>query len=74
MDRVRFRLSLTAEQIRRYYEGIASQVMVLASDGRRIQFPAQWLRPFVTIDGVSGYFEMRFDEHHKLIDLRRTGD
>lgn len=74
MDTVRFRLTLTAEQIRSYYEGVARQVVVRANDGRRIQFPAQWLRRFVTLDGVSGLFEMRFGDDRKLIDLRRIGD
>lgn len=74
MDTVRFRLNLTAEQMRSYYEGVARQVIALASDGRRVQFPAQWLRRFVTLDGVYGLFEMRFGDDRKLIDLRRIGD
>lgn len=74
MDTVRFRLNLTAEQMRSYYEGVARQVIVRASDGRRVQFPAQWLRRFVTLDGVYGLFEMRFGDDRKLIDLRRIGD
>jgi hypothetical protein len=74
MDTVRFRLTLTAEQMRSYYEGVARQVITQASDGRRIQFPAQWLRRFVTMNGVNGLFEMRFGDDRKLIDLRRIGD
>jgi hypothetical protein len=74
MQTVYFRLSLTAEQIRSYYEGVARQVVVRASDGRRVQFPAQWLRRFVTMNGVNGLFEMRFGDDHKLIDFRRVGD
>ena len=74
MQTVYFRLSLTAEQIRSYYEGVARQVVVRASDGRRVQFPAQWLRRFVTLEGVHGLFEMRFGDDHKLIDFRRVGD
>ncbi|MDQ5909697.1 MAG: hypothetical protein QG599_1792 [Pseudomonadota bacterium] len=74
MDIVHFRLSLTAEQMRSYYEGVARQVVVRAHDGRRIQFPAQWLRRFVTLDGVHGRFEMRFGEDRKLIDFHRVGD
>lgn len=74
MDIARFRLNLSAEQMRSYYEGVARQVIVRASDGRRVQFPAQWLRCFVTQDGVRGLFEMRFGDDHKLIDLRRIGD
>ncbi|HRX70910.1 MAG: DUF2835 domain-containing protein [Gammaproteobacteria bacterium] len=74
MQTVYFHLSLTAEQIRSYYEGVARQVVVRASDGRRVQFPAQWLRRFVTLEGVHGLFEMRFGDDHKLIDFRRVGD
>jgi hypothetical protein len=74
METVYFRLGLTAEQMRSHYEGVARQVVVRASDGRRVQFPAQWLRRFVTLDGVNGRFEMRFDDDRKLIDLRRVGD
>lgn len=74
METVHFRLRLTAEQMRSYYEGAASQVIVRASDGRRVQFPAQWLRRFVTLGGVNGLFEMRFGDDRKLIDLRRVGD
>ena len=74
MEIVYFRLSLTAEQIRSYYEGIARQVVVRASDGRQVQFPAQWLRRFVTLEGVYGLFEMRFGDDRKLIDFQRVGD
>ena len=39
MDTVRFRLTLTAEQIRSYYEGIARQVIVRASEKKRDRTP-----------------------------------
>ncbi len=73
-ESVRFRLSLTSEQIQYYYSGVARQVVVRADDGRRIQFPAAWLQRFVTHKGVHGLFEMRFGADRKLIDLRRIGD
>ena len=71
MQTVRFYLSLTQEQILSYYQGSARWVVVTATDGRRVRFPAENLRPFVMEDGVSGWFEMRLSEKHKLIDLRR---
>ena len=73
-ESVRFRLNLTAEQMRHYYSGVARQVVVSADDGRRIQFPAAWLQRFLTHQGVQGLFEMRFGTDRKLIDLRRIGD
>jgi hypothetical protein len=47
METVRFRLNLSAEKMLAYYQGAAQQVIARASDGRRVQFPAQWLRRFV---------------------------
>lgn len=74
METVRFRLNLSTEKMLAYYQGAAQQVSVQAGDGRRIQFPAQWLRCFVTAMGVTGLFEMRFGADRKLIDLRRIAD
>lgn len=74
MDLVRFRIDISREQMLSYYGGAANQISTRADDGRVIRFPAQWLRPHVGTDGVHGRFEMRFDEQHKLIDLKRVGD
>ncbi len=74
MHTVRFRLTLSAEQLMRYYRGTADQVVVRAEDGRRIQFPAVWLRPYVEADGARGRFEMQFGDDHRLIRLRRIAD
>ncbi len=57
-----------------YYQGAASQIRVRADDGRMVQFPAEWLRPHVSANGVHGRFEMRFSTKNKLIELRRIGD
>jgi hypothetical protein len=74
METVRFRLNLSAEKMLAYYQGAAQQISVRASDGRRVQFPAQWLRRYVTADGVIGLFELRFGADRKLIDLQRIAD
>ncbi|MCP5133813.1 MAG: DUF2835 family protein [Gammaproteobacteria bacterium] len=34
--------------MRSYYQGVASQVIIRANDGRQVRFPAQWLRRFIT--------------------------
>jgi hypothetical protein len=72
-QRVRFRLSLSAEQVLAHYRGAARQVSVVATDGRRVQFPAASLRPFVSPEGVHGLFELRFGPEHKLQGLERIG-
>lgn len=74
MSIVRFRLDITPERYLSYYQGRVSQVVATGKDGRRIQFPAQHLRPFVMHEGIHGYFELEFDAGHRFVALRRIGD
>lgn len=70
-QRVRFVIDIPAEQILAYYEGTARRVSVQADDGRRIEFPADKLRPFLDHAGVRGVFELEFDEWHRFVALHR---
>jgi hypothetical protein len=74
MTELQFRLHLTREEALRYYQGQASTVVALASNGQTISFPAQHIRPFVNVAGVNGLFQIRFDDSHKLVALERLGD
>jgi hypothetical protein len=69
-----FRLNISAERMLIYYQGSAHQVSTRATDGRRLQFPAEALRRFVTHRGVQGLFEIRFGADHKLVSIERIGD
>jgi hypothetical protein len=71
---VRFRLDISPDRLLAYYRGNVEQVSVVAEDGRRIQFPAQWLRGHVRRDGVHGRFQLRFREDRRLISLTRIDD
>ncbi len=71
---IRFSLYLPADRYLRYYRGMASNVSVVADDGRRIAFPAAALRPFVTRDGVQGRFELVTDTDHRLLRLKRIAE
>ena len=71
MKKITFGLSVSADQILRYYSGNAKAVIVTADDGRTLQIPADRFRPFVTQNGISGRFEITLDAHNKLIDLRK---
>jgi hypothetical protein len=71
---MRFRLNLSAEHYLRFYRGQASRVSVIAEDGRRIEFPAIALRPFVTALGVRGDFQLIVDADNRLLRLERIGD
>lgn len=70
-QRVRFDINIPAEQILAYYQGIARKVSVLAQDGRRIEFPAEKLRPFLDHAGVRGTFELEFDDDHRFVALHQ---
>ena len=70
-QRVRFDINIPGEQILAYYQGIARQISVLAHDGRRIEFPADKLRPFLDHLGVKGVFELEFDDDHRFVALHR---
>lgn len=69
----KFTIRISADDYLYYYKGQAKQVIVNADDGRRVQFPASCLQPFVTRDGIQGVFVLRFDENNKLIGLEKTG-
>jgi urease beta subunit len=73
MNRIRVRLDIPAEDCLRYYRGSARQVLATALDGRRVQFPASALRPFVTREGIRGVYELRFDAHHRLLGVEAVG-
>ena len=71
MPRLRFHLKLDAQEYLAYYSGQVKSISVLTEDGRRIEFPAEHLRPFVSHRGIEGYFEIEFDEKFKLHKLKR---
>jgi hypothetical protein len=70
----RFRLDISAERFLAYYRGAARNVVATAFDGRRVQFPADALRPFLSREGVRGEFLLEFDANNKLVALRKVAD
>lgn len=71
MTELRFRLHLTRDEALRYYQGLASTVVVRVETGQTLSFPAHYIRPFVDADGVNGLFLIRFDSRRKLQSLER---
>ena len=74
MKSMRFSLNISAEQYQRYYQGSATSVVVTAEDGRSLKFPASALQQFITHEGISGHFEIRFDDQNKLESVIRLSD
>ena len=71
MQKMRFNISITAEQYQAYYQGSAKFVRVQTEDGRSLKFPASELQKFVTHNGIEGRFEIIFNDQHKLVSLNK---
>lgn len=71
MSYIIFDLNVTPQEYQQWYGGVARNVVVTARDGRRIQFPARVLQPFVTHTGVQGTFAIYFDDQNRYRDLRK---
>ncbi|NOZ51889.1 MAG: DUF2835 domain-containing protein [Gammaproteobacteria bacterium] len=69
-----FNLKISAHEYVKYYQGIARAVYVKDKNGKSIQFPADVLKPFITKDGIYGYFIIRIDDRNKLIDIKKVAE
>lgn len=65
-------LAIPADKYLLMYEGAVDQVLAYSSDGRKVRFPANILRPFVTREGVYGRFAIHFDQNNKLRSIERV--
>jgi hypothetical protein len=68
---IRFALTLSSEQFLQVYQGIAKNVQVITDDGKRVAFPAGRIQPFLTREGISGYFEMELTVDNKFVSIKK---
>ena len=68
---IRFQLKLSADQYLKVYQGIAKNISAQADDGRRIAFPAQNIKQFLTHDGIYGHFEMELTAENKFVAIKK---
>ena len=64
-------LVIAADEYLRVYAGSARQVSTISVDGRRVSFPANILRQFVTRDGIRGRFLIQFDNDNRFHSVRK---
>ena len=74
MREVRFRITISADEFIRYYQGTANSVLVNASDGRIVQFPANVLQKFVDHSGINGSFRILYDRNNKLVRVEKVSN
>ena len=72
MKKMRFYLDISPQQYLSYYKNSGIVVNVQADNGHTLQFPASELQKFVTHSGICGRFEIKFNEQHKLVSLKRV--
>jgi len=68
---IRFSLSISCEQYLKVYQGRVQTISVKADDGRRIEFPAGKLQPFLTNAGINGYFELQLTAANKFVSIQK---
>ncbi|MFT4726602.1 MAG: hypothetical protein ACI9UN_001097 [Granulosicoccus sp.] len=72
MPRMFFTLDISATEYQACYRGVGHVVVTPTEDGKRLQFPANELRKFVSHTGIQGRFEITFSSDNKLLDLRKV--
>jgi|TARA_R110002096_G_scaffold246654_14_gene439048 hypothetical protein len=66
-----FKLAIPAEKYLSVYKGLAKTISTLTYDGRRVEFSAEKVRPFLTHDGVYGTFEMHITAEKKFLSIKK---
>lgn len=64
-------LHISPDEFQRLYEGTAKEVSARSIDGRRVRFPANVLRPFVTHIGISGLFRIQFSDDNRFQQIEK---
>lgn len=73
---VTLQLVISADELQRWYQGRAQQIVATAIDGKKVRFPVNILRPFVTHEGISGTFNIVFNdagEFHQIHEVYLFG-
>lgn len=67
----RFFLDIPYQQFLSVYQGIHSSVRTRATNGQIIEFPARKLQPFLSKQGIQGYFELTVTGQNKFVTIRK---
>ena len=68
MPEAEFDMTISSLELKKYYQGKAQNILVKATNGLRIKFPANLLLPYVGHSGVSGKFILSYDRNGKFRD------
>lgn len=65
------RLQISVTDFQRMYEGTVKDVTARCQEGRRVRFPANILRPFITHNGILGTFHIHFDDDNRFKSIEK---
>lgn len=71
MNKIIIDISISRDEWLRIYRGETKLVYARTRDGRSLQFPANILSRFTTHSGISGSFEIYFDEAGKFQHINK---
>lgn len=71
MQRFEFAIDISSLEYLPYYRGEVRNILVRCTDGRRVQFPATLLTPFVTGGGIRGNFVLTCGDGGTRAQLQR---
>lgn len=66
-----FQLEISADEYVRYYKGTAKTVVTQSIDGKKVQFPVNILQSYITHNGISGMFSLKYDENNKYVSIQK---
>jgi len=72
MQKISIDIAISSDEWLKIYRGTAKTVNAISRDGRSIQFPANILQPFVTHFGISGSFDIYFDNQGKFSSIQKN--
>lgn len=71
MSKLVVSLAIPSEEYIRIYKGTAKTILATTEDGRRVQFPATILQPYVSRAGVYGRFLIEFDSNNRFRSIKQ---
>jgi len=72
MQKITIDLTISADEWLKVYKGTARTVSATSLDGRTMQFPASILQKYVTHFGISGRFDIYFNDAGKFSSITKV--
>ena len=72
MNSILVTLHISPQDYIKQYQIPGVMVHTHASDGRRVQFPASILKPFLLHEGIHGRFRINFSQNGKFKSIERS--